>query len=281
MERVWAIFESLMWRDGEATLYGLVGIAVLTLAEQVWPAEPDQSVRGRLRNLVFLVQFKVLGIGALAFWYAYAPAIPVVRVSLDPAWASLAVVANLIAADLCYYAYHRAQHRFGWLWAIHELHHADAELNATSSYRTYWLEAPAQTILVVTPTVLLFGGLGPDHARMVVTISLFFLIFSHANLRLELGPLTDWVLGPQVHRVHHSREGVHRDRNFAQAFPFLDRLFGTYYRPGPGEFPPTGAEHLASDASLLTAMLQPFRIWAGWQPPVARGQSEGAGDAQS
>ena len=55
MERVWAIFESLMWRDGEATLYGLVGIAVLTLAEQVWPAEPDQSVRGRLRNLVFLV----------------------------------------------------------------------------------------------------------------------------------------------------------------------------------------------------------------------------------
>ena len=279
MDRVWTIFVDLLRNDGEATLYGLAAIAALTLAEQVWPAEPGQSTRGRLRNLVFLAQFKVLGLAALSLWYAFGPKISAQPTVLDPELKVVVVVLNLLAIDLFYYAYHRAQHRFLPLWAIHELHHADAELNATSSYRTYWLEAPVQAMLVVTPTAVLFGHFGPEHGRIVLACSVFFLILSHANLRLDFGPLTDWIIGPQVHRIHHSRLDVHRDRNFAQVFPFLDGLFGTYHRPSPQEFPPTGTEHLASDAPFRTVMARPFRIWSGREPVAAATARELAGEA--
>ncbi|MBK8742853.1 MAG: hypothetical protein IPM02_26780 [Betaproteobacteria bacterium] len=36
---------------------------------------------------------------------------------------------------------------------------------------------------------------------------------------------------PAAHRIHHSIEQPHRDRNFAALFPVWDVLFGTYVRP--------------------------------------------------
>ena len=142
------------------------------------------------------------------------------------------------------------------------MHHADTELNATTSFRTYWLEAPIQTILVMTPILLVFGDLGPDHELAVFVGANFFLLFSHCNFRLSLGPLTSILCGPQLHRIHHSRLLEHQNTNFAQYFPLLDRIFGTYHAPADDEYPPTGAEGLASNAPFWLAMLQPFTIWA-------------------
>ncbi len=259
------IWEQLLYSDGRVTAYALLGVAVLTALEFFIPAEPGQGWTGRGRNLVYLILFKMFGLGGIAMWYAFGPRLDLWMPQPSEFERVLLVIANLVTIDFFYYGYHRAQHRFSFMWAIHELHHADAELNATSSYRTYWLEAPVQTILVLTPTLLIFGGIGPTHGLAVVVCSLFFLIFSHANLRLRLGPLGplgSWVIGPQVHRIHHSRLPGDRDCNFAQFFPVLDRLFGSFHAPGWDEFPPTGAEGLASDASIATAMARPLRIWA-------------------
>ncbi len=265
MERWANIWEQMLVNDGRATLYALGAIALLTLFELSLPAEPNQSWRSRGRNLIYLLVLKVLGISGIAAWYAWGPTLPppswVIALEITPAIRIGLIALNLLAIDILYYGYHRAQHHFTPLWAIHELHHSDTELNATSSYRTYWLEAPVQTILVMTPTLLLFGGLGPVHGYSVLFFSLFFLIISHTNIRLELGPFSGWVIGPQVHRIHHSRLPGHRDQNFAQYFPFLDRLFGTFYPPSPGEFPPTGVEEIAGDAPISTVMVRPFRIW--------------------
>lgn len=268
MERWATIWPELLMADGRVTLAALAAIGGLTLLELVFPAEPGQGVRGRLRNLVHLLQFKTLGTAGLAAWYAWAPAMGAPLLAPGVLGGGIAervalVGANLLAIDVLFYWYHRAQHRFDFLWAIHELHHADAELNATTSYRTYWLEMPVQSMLILTPTTLVFGGLGPAHGFAVLVGSLFFLLFAHANLRLRLGPLTGWLVGPQVHRIHHSRLPGHRDRNFAQYFAFLDRLFGTWRPPARDEFPPTGAEGLPTDASLGRVLLRPFRIWTG------------------
>ncbi len=263
MERWLDVWGQVLRSDAEATAWALAGIALLTFFEIAEPGEKGQGWRGRGRNLLLLVQFKVLGTFALSAWFVFGPRFAPPVLDPGPLASAGLVVANLLAIDFVYYAYHRAQHRFPFLWAIHELHHADEELNATSSYRTYWLEMPVQAVLVSTPTLLLFGGLGPRHATIVLACSLFFLIFSHANLRLSLGPLSGWVIGPQVHRLHHSRLPVHRDCNFAQYFPFIDRLFGTFSRPGKDEFPPTGADALPGDAAFLRVLVEPFRIWTG------------------
>lgn len=241
----------------------LVFVLLCTAIETVWPAEPGQGVRGRLRNLLHLATFQLFGLAALALWMLHGPSLPRHAHAPGPAQAVLLVVANLFTIDFAYYWYHRAQHRFPALWAIHELHHADAALNATSSFRTFWLEMPVQAVLVLTPSLLIFGDQGAVHGLGMMIGSYAFLIFSHCNFRLALGPLSTVVCGPQVHRIHHSRLPQHRDRNFAQYFPVLDRLFGTWYAPARDEFPPTGAEGLASDASLGTVLVRPLRIWLG------------------
>jgi sterol desaturase/sphingolipid hydroxylase (fatty acid hydroxylase superfamily) len=147
------------------------------------------------------------------------------------------------------------------LWAIHELHHADGEMNVTTSHRTWWLELPVQTIVIAVPLLLAFGLGGPEVGTAIFVASRFSLYFTHCNFKLRLGPLTPLFCGPQVHRIHHSRLPEHQDRNFAQTFPFLDILFGTYHPPEHDEFPPTGAPGLDSNAPIWKAQLQPFLIW--------------------
>lgn len=240
----------------------LVGFVLFTLLEVLFPAERGQSWSGRLRNLCYMALYEALGLSVLAGVYAAAfpPSMPERATSgLPVAWL---VPAHLLAVDFLYYWYHRAQHRFAFLWAIHELHHADAELNVTTSYRTHWLEAPVQALVVGAPVVLLFGRQGVTFTLVTLVATRFFFLFSHCNLRLPLGRLSAVLCGPQWHRIHHSRLAPHHDRNFAQIFPVFDRLFGTYYEPGRDEYPPTGTEHLASEAPVWRAELRPFLLWA-------------------
>lgn len=255
-------WKQFLLNDGQAIVYALIAIGVVTILECCIPAEKKQGIRGRFRNLCYMVLFKVLGIGGLALWFTFVPIVVLPFGEMNGIMRVLMVFLNLLVIDLIYYTYHRAQHRFYALWAIHELHHSDAELNAMSSYRTYWLELPVQGMIILMPTLYLFGGMGVGHGTAVMVCSLFFLIFAHSNLRLGLGLCQKWVISPQIHRIHHSRLLEHRDRNFAQYFPVIDRLFGTYYAPQPDEYPPTGTDQLASDASIFKTLVRPVQIWA-------------------
>lgn len=80
---------------------------------------------------------------------------------------------------------------------------------------------------------------------------------NHANVRLGFGPLTSFVAGPQWHRIHHSVEAEHRDKNFSTFFPFIDRMFGTYYAPAPDEYPATGIGP-EREGFLMQATISPF-----------------------
>jgi sterol desaturase/sphingolipid hydroxylase (fatty acid hydroxylase superfamily) len=120
-----------------------------------------------------------------------------------------------------------------------------------------------QPLVISIPVFVIFGGQDRTAISIYIVVATGFLLFTHTNLRLSLGPLTPVVCGPQVHRIHHSRLPEHQDKNFAQMFPFIDVVFGTYWAPERGEFPPTGTQGLASDAPILRALVQPFVIWGG------------------
>ena len=62
------------------------------------------------------------------------------------------------------------------------------------------------------------------------------------------------------HRIHHSREIAHRDKNFAVYFPIWDVLFGTYYAPAREEFPATGIQGVTI-RTLWEAASWPFIKW--------------------
>jgi len=231
-------------------------------AELLRPAESGHDWRGRLRNLGYGALVMTVGAFLATLVYRALPIEP--RVHRDPSVLETLFhgAAYLVVADFFYYWFHRAQHSLPAFWQIHLLHHSDDDLNVTSSFRTYWLENPLQMLLIMIPTYLIVGI---DHAALTIFAfgSIFFLMFAHANIRLELGPLTPAFVGPQLHRIHHSNAPEHHDRNFAQYFPIYDILFGTYRRPQPGEFPATGTADLPARAPLVDVLTRPFRVWAG------------------
>ncbi|MNW08013.1 hypothetical protein D3C71_2047230 [compost metagenome] len=55
----------------------------------------------------------------------------------------------------------------------------------------------------------------------------------HINQPWTLGWLGKVLVSPAMHRWHHVLEGEGVGKNFASVFSIFDRVFGTYYCPGP------------------------------------------------
>lgn len=241
----------------DSTRLWMAGALLLLMIVVEWraAAEPRHRWAGRMRNLGFGALYIVAGTGAWAAIIAMWPLPFRMHEEGTVARSLLIVGAYVVLAHFCFYWYHRAEHRFSFLWALHELHHADTELNATTSFRTFWLEYPVQLAALSIPTLLLVG-IDRTAAIIFPLVQTGILMFTHWNVRLGLGPLTPVLCGPQLHRIHHSILPEHRDKNFCQVFPVFDILFGTYHAPAPDEFPPTGTEDLAPDASLARVLVQ-------------------------
>ena len=91
--------------------------------------------------------------------------------------------------------------------------------------------------------------------------------FFHANIRLSLGPLTPLITGPQYHRIHHSIESEHVNKNYAAFFPVWDWIFGTFWRPVRGEWPAAGLVDTDGVWNLGEILFSPF---IGWWRSVRR-----------
>jgi sterol desaturase/sphingolipid hydroxylase (fatty acid hydroxylase superfamily) len=166
----------------------------------------------------------------------------------------------LAARDFFYYWLHRLQHASKWLWAEHALHHSEESMNVTTSARHHFLEFPLTVIFVNIPLLYLVK---PPMLSLAVVISILSLteLSNHMNLRLGLGRFSWMIATPQAHRIHHSIEPEHTDKNFAAFFPVWDVLFGTYYRPKKGEYPPTGLSSGERVTTTGQALLLPFTMW--------------------
>ena len=135
----------------------------------------------------------------------------------------------LIAFDFIIYWQHVASHHMPMLWRLHQVHHADHDLDASSGLRFHPLEI-AISMAIKCLAVLLLGA-PPESVVLFEIILNSCAVFNHSNVKL---PLTlDRVLRfvlvtPDMHRVHHS---IHRDetnRNYGFNIPWWDQLFGTY-----------------------------------------------------
>jgi sterol desaturase/sphingolipid hydroxylase (fatty acid hydroxylase superfamily) len=125
----------------------------------------------------------------------------------------------------------------------------------------HWLEEPLVVVFIVLPMHLLFY-IEPIGLGMLALLEILWLQFIHMNLRLSLGFLGPIIVGPQHHRVHHSIQPQHIDKNFALFFPVWDIMFGTYYRPEKGEYPATGLTTGETYDNLRTAMVWSWRaLW--------------------
>jgi sterol desaturase/sphingolipid hydroxylase (fatty acid hydroxylase superfamily) len=232
-----------------ARLADLAPWLVLGMAlEQVALADPRRPFRSAPFNLVYLVivtAWQVVMFAAVSAYFARLfaalPTVVDLRLPPDaPRWWILAVgFACLMLRDFFYYWFHRLQHASKWLWWEHELHHSDPNMNVTTGARHHWVEMPLLIVFQIVPFMLLVR-MDPAIAFAASLCGDVLGCFTHMNTRVSLGRLAWVVTNPQLHRIHHSVEPQHWNRNFAAYCPLWDVLFGTYYAPQPGEFPATG-----------------------------------------
>jgi len=162
--------------------------------------------------------------------------------------------------DFFYYWHHRLQHVVPVLWPIHRLHHTIENLNALAAYRVHWLELPMRVFTITIPMAFLFN-ITPLEDAWVAFLVVQLSLFIHANLRLPLGFLTPVLMGPQLHRLHHSVEPEHQNMNYAAFFPIWDIVFGTYIGPKRREWPVTGIYDGEPLGNVFREMAYPFTAW--------------------
>ncbi len=234
--------------------------------ERLRPAHARQSWRALGFNLVVAVIFlylTMLIVPPLAELFEpvakrHSLAIPI-RFPDGVAGSILQTIAFFVVFDFFFYWWHRAQHRFRWLWVQHKFHHQDRFVNVTTVHRYHFSEEAFRVFVIVVPMAVLFD-FKPPTVAWIWTAFLLWGYWIHMNLKVGLGPLGRWLSGPQFHRYHHTPE--YGNVNFAAIFPLWDRLFGTYHHPERGVFPQvTGVRDASDGNTLYEATLYPFVEW--------------------
>lgn len=257
----------------------VLGAAVITVLEFVLGGE-KQSFASRVRGFLFsfvslavavaltkLTQQLMQGAGfAPLFRLDLTETVHSDNVAVMIAGYTLAPVLAVLIYDVGYYWFHRLQHALPFLWRYHAVHHSIEELNAFNSYHhvsEYLFRIP---LLTVPVNLLIWVG----EPQVVVAAMVIAAVgkLGHANTRLSFGPLRYLFTEPRYHRIHHSVEQRHWDRNFAFYFPALDMIFGTAHFPAKDEYPATGISYAREPRSLRQFLFPP-------KPPAAQA-SEGS-----
>lgn len=128
--------------------------------------------------------------------------------------------------DLAIYAWHVASHRFEWLWRFHKIHHSDKSFNVSTGFRFHVFDLLLEIVYKCVFVILV--GVNAYVVLAIEIIELFFIFFHHANIRVAGEQrLSQWIITPSLHRLHHSTERAEHDSNYGIVLSVWDRLFGT------------------------------------------------------
>lgn len=183
-----------------------------------------------------------------------------------PAWAAFAL--TLVLFDFAIWLQHLIFHKVPLLWRLHQVHHADRDIDVTTAIRFH----PIEIALSMAIKIGLVYALGAP-ASAVVAFEIILngvAMFNHANIRLPRGAdavLRLLIVTPDMHRVHHSTERREHDANYGFNLSVWDRLFGTYVAQ------PAGGHHgmaiglspyqTEAPTRLGWSLLLPFRALRG------------------
>ncbi len=213
----------------------------------------------RVNVLTYLFDLVVMSapFSLLSWWVVDRLAKPDATGALEglglPAWALIGLA--LWAGDGVSYFRHRLEHS-KWLWPSHAMHHSDESMNCLTILRFHPINRV--TTIAIDLGALLLMGFPFWAAAASMTVRHYYGIFVHANVPWTLGPLGYVFVSPAMHRWHHVREGQGVGSNFSSVFSMFDRLFGTYYCPGPCNAP-LGVEGVHSQ-SFTAQLIEPFVI---------------------
>lgn len=211
---------------------------VLALMEHVLPRRKIDEIKARrwLTNWALsFVNILALRLVALALPFlaigaavdAHANGFGILNAFEAPTW--ITWVVTILALDFAIWVQHVVTHRVPLLWRLHQVHHADTEMDVTTAIRFH----PIEIGLSMTLKVGLIYLLGPPAAAVLLFEVLLngSAMFNHANIRLPLWldrVLRRVIVTPDMHRVHHSIDRQEHDSNYGFFLSIWDHLFSTH-----------------------------------------------------
>src|SRR4051812_14000518 len=212
-----------------------VGIfAAVAVLEFVLPRRPnDQPLGARwaanLGLLLVDVAAQRLTVGAAAFAAAlWSERQGVGLFHLLSLPGCLAGPLGFVLLDLALWFQHLVTHKVPLLWRLHQVHHADLDVDLTTGIRFHPIEIVLSSLYKAAVAAVL--GINPWVVILFEAVLNASAVLTHANVWLpeRVDTALRWVVcTPDMHRVHHSIVRAETDSNYGFFLSVWDRLFGT------------------------------------------------------
>lgn len=200
-----------------------------------------EKFAGRIRSRTFSasfwqgVWFRILNIAILGVVLAstlqlihvnYDAYFPYLKIRILSQYSSpVQFLALFIVGDFIRYGRHWMMHKVPLFWVFHAVHHSDSEVGPTTVYRNHIGEKIVGSLVNTGPMMIL--GADPGVVLAIVLLDEVWALFIHSSARITLGPVGRFVNNPSFHRLHHSKEPHHWDKNYGAYLIVWDRMFGT------------------------------------------------------
>jgi sterol desaturase/sphingolipid hydroxylase (fatty acid hydroxylase superfamily) len=226
----------------------LTALAVASFVEVLVPLRrQSRRANGRLATNLWLLAITLtlatLLNFTLALGAAYVGQSGLGLLQLLGLGAVASFIVAMIALDGATYLAHRLLHQVPLLWRVHVVHHIDATVDATTAFRQHPIEGIVRFGFIAATALAL--GAPPVAIAVYRLLGALNSVLEHANIRVP--PALDralvwlWVT-PDMHKVHHSRDRVETDSNYANLFSLFDRVFRTYTASSRGPLVSYGLE---------------------------------------
>lgn len=260
----WETFRSYVWLIFYSSTFCF-------LLELLRPAN-NYSIASRVRGAYFWLVYilitttfltvfngfwKSLGLNSLITvnlsWFSSSEYFPLKVIG----WFAVAGVMPTIS-DFFYYWFHRLQHSNSFLWRFHAVHHSLREMNSWNNNH-HFTEEIFRIPFVFIPLSLFFQG-DPGYVPAIIIYILRIQgQFEHSSTKFNLGILRYIIPDNRYHRIHHSIEQKHWNKNFGFSTPLWDIIFGTVWFPQQNEWPNVGLPKIDEPKTLPDFLWRPFR----------------------
>jgi sterol desaturase/sphingolipid hydroxylase (fatty acid hydroxylase superfamily) len=207
-------------------------LLLVSLAEIAAPLRTDRSrtISHKLHNMLFAATTASVMYAAYALFFGGA-----LRSSAHfglfhwvAAPTGLQIACLVVAVDCWYYSAHRLSHHYPLLWRVHRTHHSDVQVDATTNFRTHFIEFVWLSAGKLSLALLL--GINPLYTIVYDLMSGTLGTYYHSNIVINES-LDRWVrlvfVSQKWHLSHHSNDEQYTNGNYSLLFTWWDRLFGT------------------------------------------------------
>ena len=249
-----------------ATPFFILSIILEIVLARMGKAQARYETRDTAVSLTMGLGSTVAGVFTAGLVFAATVWVYQHRLFTIPMTAVWAWVAIFLLEDLTYYVFHRISHERRFWWASHVNHHSSQHYNLSTALRQTWTGGVAGTWLLWLPLAWL--GFPPAMIAIQKGISLVYQYWIHTEAIRRLPRWFEAVFNtPSHHRVHHARNPLYLDKNYAGILIIWDRMFGTF-QPELDEEPCRYG--LVKNMATFNILRVAFHEWAGIAQDVVR-----------